>query len=92
MNISTLGFYRLSLLPSFLKIMVVYENYLVSVSNVLTVLVFTKHQLCPIHLIQSSCHPPRVWLSKGGLQALAREGTAFQAKVGSTPVSPSEQL
>lgn len=39
MNISTLGFYRLSLLPSFLKIMVVYENYLVSVSNVLTVLI-----------------------------------------------------
>lgn len=73
--------------------MVVYENYLVSVSNVLTVLGnFTKHRLCPIHLIQSSCHPPRVWLSKGGLQALAREGTAFQAKVGSTPVSSSEQL
>lgn len=44
-----------SLLPSFLKCMVVCENYLVSISNVLTVSGnCTKLQLCPIPPIQST--------------------------------------
>lgn len=52
-------FYMHSSLPSFLKSMVVSENYyLVSIFKILIVLTkCTKLQLCPIHLIQSSCLP-----------------------------------